>query len=322
MEVGGTSLPSPSEQPAAWLEIAVEVAGIDSELAADVMRQVCAGGVATELASRFDAAADAYIVDGDAPAIVRGYLPSSPDSRRIQRSLRLAVSMAPLSASSGPPRWLRPRRLRERSWRDSWKRHFGVLRVGRAIVVAPTWVTYRVKDGETVIRIDPGMAFGTGQHQTTAMCLRALEEHVSPEIEVLDLGCGSGILAIAAARLGARHVVALDTDSMAVTATVENAAANGVAGLIEVREGTLVAAAPGERQFDIIVANISGLTLERLAPALWSALVRGGLLITSGFLEDSVASLSRACMSAGLLVERVVEEGVWRAIIARKDAAG
>jgi len=324
LEVGGTSLPSPPEQPDAWLEIAVEVAGIDSELAADVMRQVCPGGVATELASRLDAATDTYIVDGDAPAIVRGYLPSGPDSRRIQRSLRLALNMAPLSASGGPPRWLRPRRLKERSWRDYWKRHFGVQRVGRAIVVAPSWVTYRVKDGETVIRIDPGMAFGTGQHPTTAMCLRALEELVSPGVQVLDLGCGSGILAITAARLGARHVVALDTDPMAVKAAAENAAANGVSQLIEVREGALPAAASADaarQQFDIIVANISGLTLERLAPSLAAALAAGGLLIISGFLEDATGALGRAYADAGLSVQRVVEEGVWRAIIARKPGS-
>lgn len=322
MEVGGTSLPSPPEQPDAWLEIAVEVAGIDSELAADVMRQVCPGGVATELASRFDSAAGAYIVDGDAPAVVRGYLPSGPDSRRVRRSLRLALNMAPLQA---PPRWLRARRLRERSWRDSWKRHFGVQRVGRAIVVAPSWVTYRAKDGETVIRIDPGMAFGTGQHPTTAMCLRALEEHVSPGVRVLDLGCGSGILAITAARLGARHVVALDTDPMAVKAAAENAAANGVSQLIEVREGALPAAASAaaaRQQFDIIVANISGLTLERLAPSLAAALAGGGLLIISGFLEDATGTLGRAYADAGLSVQRVVEEGVWRAIIARQAVAG
>ncbi len=329
MAVGGKSLSSSPEQPDVWLEIAVEVAGIDSEVAADVMRQVCPGGVAIEPASRLDAATDTYIVDGDAPAIVRGYLPSGPDSRHVQRSLRLALNMAPLSASGGPPRWYRARRLRERSWRDSWKRHWGVQRLGRAIVVAPSWVTYRVKDGETVIRIDPGMAFGTGQHPTTAMCLRALEEHLSPGCEVLDLGCGSGILAIAAARLGARHVVALDTDPMAVKATAENAAANGVSQLIEVREGTLAAktsrrdvSTPSTAAFDIIVANISGLTLERLAPALATALAAGGLLILSGFLEDSAASVGGACADSGLSVERVVAEGVWRAIIARRGGPG
>ncbi len=229
-----------------WLEIAVEVAGIDADLAADIMRQACSGGVA---------------------------------------------------------------------WRDSWKKHFGIQRHGRALVVKPSWTHYRLKRGEIVIDIDPGMAFGTGQHPTTAMCLRALEDHVRPGSRVLDLGCGSGILAIAAAKLGAEQVLALDIDPNAVRAAQENASANGVADVIDVREGTVdVASGP----FDLIVANISGLTLERLAVQLARPLRPGGWLIASGFLEDAVAGLSCAFESAGLTV-KVVEDGVWRAIMAVLD---
>ena len=164
------------------------------------------------------------------------------------------------------------------------------------------------------------MAFGTGQHQTTAMCLRALEELVRPGIAVLDLGCGSGILAIAAARLGAERVVALDIDPLAVRAARENALANSVVRLIEAREGTLEAAA-FDAKFDLIAANISGLTLERLAPSLARALVPGGALIASGFLDDAVDGLSRSFKAAGMQPERAVEDGVWRAIVARKAAA-
>ena len=309
-------------QPDAWLEIAVEVAGIDSEVAADIFRQACPGGVAIQPASRFDPASDAYVVDGDAPALVSGYLPAGPDSRRVQRSLRLALGMAPLQT---PPRWRRVRRLREQSWRDSWKKHFGVQRIGRALVVKPSWMQYRLKGGEIVLEIGSGMAFGTGQHPTTAMCLRALEDLIRPGATVLDLGCGSGILAIAAARLGAASVLALDIDPNAVRAARENAAVNGVTGIVEVREGTLDVETPRRRepyvaaQFDVIAANISGLTLERLGPALARSLAPGGVLITSGFLEDAVEGLARAYGSAGMSPVRVVEDGVWRAIIAKRS---
>jgi len=324
-------------RPEAWLEIAVEVAGIDAEVATDIFRQACPGGVAIQPASRFDLASDSYVVDGDSPAVVSGYLPAGPDAQRVRRSLRLALSMAPLQT---PPRWRRARRLREQSWRDSWKKHFGVQRIGRALVVKPSWTWYRLKGGEIVLEIDPGMAFGTGQHPTTAMCLSALADLVRPGMAVLDLGCGSGILAIAAAKLGAARVIALDIDPNAVRAALENAAANGVAHIVEVREGTLEteparvdapateparvdAPQRGARvpdAFDIIAVNISGLTLERLAPALARSLAPGGALITSGFLEDAVASLTRAYESAGLSSVRVVEEGVWRAVIAKRRA--
>jgi ribosomal protein L11 methyltransferase len=303
------------QPPDAWLEVAVEVAGIDAELAADLFRQACSGGVAIEPGHRLDPEIDAYVVDGDAPALVRGYIPASEDYGRLRRSLQVALKMAPLQS---PPKWRRVRRIREASWRDAWKKHFGVQRIGRALIVRPSWVDYKLKGGETVIQIDPGMAFGTGQHPTTAMCLSALEELVRPGVSVLDVGSGSGILSIAAARLGAARVLALDIDPQAVKATLENALINGVSPIVEPSEGPLDPA--GAETFDVIVANISGLTLTRLSPDLARSLNTGGLLIASGFLEDAVEGLRHAFEAAGLRVERVLDEGVWRAILARQGA--
>jgi ribosomal protein L11 methyltransferase len=299
-------------EPESWLEISVEVAGIDAETAADIFRQACAGGAVIEPAHRLDAENDVYVVDGDAPAVVRGYVPAGEDDERIVRSVRLALQAAPLVS---PPRWRRRRRLREESWRDAWKKHFGVQRIGPSLVVRPSWVEYKLRAGETVIQIDPGMAFGTGQHPTTAMCLRAIEEHLEPGASVLDLGCGSGILGIAAAKLGASRVLALDLDPLAVKATRENAASNKVR-VIEAREGSLDRTVGPH---DVIAANISWLALERLSPELSAALAPGGTLVASGFLEDAVASLSSAFEAAGLVIGPVVEEGVWRAIIAHKS---
>lgn len=299
-----------AEAQTGWLEIAVEVAGIDAEIAADILRQACPGGAAIQSATRFDAASDAYVVDGDASAVVRGYLPDNSEAARIRESLRLALRMAPLQSA---PRWRRVRHLKESDWRESWKKHFGVQRIGRTLVVKPSWTQDRLKGDEIVIEIDPGMAFGTGQHPTTALCLRALEDLIRPEMRVLDLGCGSGILAIAATKLGASSVVAVDIDPNAVRAARENAVANGVAHAVEVREGTLAS----DEVFDLIVANISGLTLERLALTLAKSLRSGGILISSGFLDDAVAGLSGAYEAVGLTVDQVVEDRAWRAIIAR-----
>lgn len=306
-------MPPPSSRAADWLEIAAEVAGIDAETVADAFRQHCPGGVAIQPTVR--PRDDGYIVDGDAPALVKGYLPPGADSVRLRRSLRLALRFAPLER---PPRWRRARRLPEERWRDSWKRYFRPRRVGRHLLVSPSWAAYRARVGDTVIEIDPGMAFGTGQHPTTTMCLRALEERLRTGDEVLDVGTGSGILAVAAAKLGASRVLALDIDPQAVKAARENAAANGVGDVVDVCEGTLPESAAGGR-FDVIVANISGLTIERLAAAFDSALKDGGALIVSGFLDDAVAGLRRVLAEAGLSVESVEADGVWRAIAARKS---
>jgi ribosomal protein L11 methyltransferase len=311
-----------------WLEIAVEVAGIDAEIAADLLRQACPGGVAIETPSRLDRATETYVPDGDAPSLVKGYVRPADDVERLRRNLEIALQTAPLQR---PAVWHPTRELADEDWRDAWKKYFGVQRVGQRLVIVPSWVEHRSKPDDIVLSIDPGMAFGTGQHPTTAMCLAALEETLSggsasqadagrsrgPNIgaTVLDLGCGSGILAIAAAKLGASRIVAIDIDPQAIKATRANAAENGVADVIEAREGTLEAES---EQFDIVVANISGLTLERLAPLLARALAPGGRLIASGFLEDAVDGLRAAFAGAGFRVERTVEDGIWRAIIGRR----
>jgi ribosomal protein L11 methyltransferase len=296
----------------AWVEVAVEVAGVDAELAADLLRQACPGGVAIEAPSRLDEDIDAYVLNGDAPALVKGYLPAGEDCERLISGMRIALQTAPLQRE---PSWRDPIELEEREWRDSWKKYFGVQRFGERTVVAPSWIEYTEKDGETVIRIDPGMAFGTGQHPTTAMCLAALEEYVREGSQVLDLGCGSGILAIAAARFGAGRVLALDTDEQAVKATSENLRENGVGEAVEVREGSLEG--DGE-SFDLVVANISGLTLQRLAPAIASSLVGGGKVVASGFLDDAVEAVRGAFESEGLMTDSVREQGVWRCIVATR----
>jgi ribosomal protein L11 methyltransferase len=228
--------------------------------------------------------------------------------------MRLALQTAPLQRE---PVWREAVELEEREWRDSWKKYFGIQRFGERTVIVPSWIEYTAKSGEVVIRIDPGMAFGTGQHPTTAMCLEALEELASGETSVLDLGCGSGILAIAAAKFGAPQVLALDNDPQAVKASHENVRVNGVGGVIEVHEGSLTEGEAAE-PFDILVANISGLTLQRLAPPIAAVLTPGGRLIASGFLEDAVETLKSCFSETGLETERVAEVGVWRSIVARR----
>jgi ribosomal protein L11 methyltransferase len=161
------------------------------------------------------------------------------------------------------------------------------------------------------------MAFGTGQHPTTLMCLRALEETVQPGAHVLDLGAGSGVLALATARLGAASVLALDTDPQAVQAAHQNVRLNGLEGVVHVEEGTLdrsttLRAGSPTGPFDVIVANISPSAIVDLAGAMASALQPGGMLIAGGFSEARAADVAAALSAAGLAVERTLSDGDWR----------
>jgi len=307
----------PAPESGDWLEIAVQVAGLDAETVADIFRQACEGGAAIQPSSRLDRETDTYVLDGDAPALVKGYLRPGPEADRLQESLQIAVASAPLVH---PAEWRDPVPLPETSWRDEWKKYFGLQRIGRSIVIQPSWIDYQRNDADVVIDIDPGLAFGTGQHPTTAMCLRALEEIVSQGATVLDIGCGSGILSIAAAKLGAARVTAIDIDPQAVSATQSNVEANSI-DTIDVFEGALEDEAPVGGRFDVIVANISGLAIERLAPTISRRLTPGGRFIASGFLDEAVETLRAAFDKADLTVERVDEDGVWRAIQARTSDA-
>ncbi len=176
----------------------------------------------------------------------------------------------------------------EEAWAESWKRHFRPLRLGR-ILVLPPWSTEEPAPGERRLVLEPGLAFGTGSHETTSLCLRALDEALAarPGASVLDVGTGSGILAIAARLLGAGRLIATDDDAVAVRVARENAARNGVA--LDAREAPLEEVSGG---FDLVVANILANTLVALAPGLAPKVAPGGLLFLSGILggqEDEVA---------------------------------
>jgi ribosomal protein L11 methyltransferase len=289
-------MPSKKQSSARWLELSVEAPPAAEEAVADVLRRHVRGGVSIEAA--------------DASVVVKGYLPADGDLPRRRRALRRQLAALAL------PSALRSRWLSEQDWAHVWKEFFPVLRVSPRLVVCPTWRSYRPRKGEAVIRLDPGMAFGTGQHPTTLMCLSALEELLRPGMDVLDLGTGSGILALAAARLGASSVLALDIDPQAAAVARENVRLNRLEAMVRVEEGGLDEAPTAA--FDLAMANISAAVIVEMAPALAGVLRPGGALIVAGFSADSAERVSGALARTGLVVERSLADGDWRAFIARR----
>jgi ribosomal protein L11 methyltransferase len=295
-----------------WLEFTLLVPTADVEAAAEVLRRHCPGGVSIEEPILPADREDSYAVDSGRPAAVRGYLPRHADLPQRRRALRRELRALGLAPA------LRTRWRREEEWAEAWKRFFGVERVGRRLVICPTWIDYAPRAEEVVIRLDPGMAFGTGQHPTTRLCLEALESRLRPGQEALDVGTGSGVLAVAAALLGAARVVALDVDPVAVGVARQNVALNGVEGRVQVVEGSLGAPGPlpgvGAARFDIVLANLSSVGISDMAPALARALAPGGVLIASGVGDDSVGVCRAALEKAGLSVLVEAHRDGWCAL--------
>ncbi len=199
-------------------------------------------------------------------------------------------------------------------WKDRWKEFFKPTRVGGRFVIVPGWEEYEAEEGDLVIRIDPGMAFGTGTHETTAGCIRLLEKYLREGDRVLDVGSGSGILSIAAALLGSPAVTAVDTDEDAVRITAENAAVNGMAERITSVKSDLVRNVDGK--YDIVVANLMADLVEELSGGVREHMNEDGVFISSGILTEQNGKVEAALKENGFDILETVEEGEWCTIAA------
>jgi ribosomal protein L11 methyltransferase len=294
-----------------WLEISLTVNGELAEAVADIFARYVKDGVAL-IPDEFDTNQPQSF-----PVItVRAFLPVDDQidvlRQRIEEGLWHLSQIEPLPDPSY-------RFLQQEDWADAWKEHYQPIPIGRRLLVLPAWISYEEKDRHKVI-LDPGMAFGTGTHPSTRLCLTALEDFLQDGDRVIDLGCGSGILSIAAARLGAENILAVDVDLQAVRISRENVHRNGLDGIIIVQEGSLSSLLecqnPSALPFDMLVANILAPTLETLVSEGLPQTVRpGGMLILSGVLDKQFDSFLEKCTSAGLELIESREEQDWRALI-------
>mgnify|MGYP001351534672 CR=1 FL=1 len=206
------------------------------------------------------------------------------------------------------------KKIHEEDWANNWKQYYKTVKITDRIVIKPIWEEYEKLKGELIVELDPGMAFGTGTHETTRMCIKALDKYVKPNTTVFDVGCGSGILAIVAAKLGAKHVVGVDLDLAAVDSSKENISFNHLDN-IEVVEGNLLDVVDGKA--DIVVANIIAEIICVLTEDVKKTLNDGGLFITSGIIHDRVDMVKEKFSECGFEIIEINKDGEWNCIIAR-----
>lgn len=287
-----------------WLEVSVAADNEAAEAVAEVLSRYAYRGVVIE------AGPEGW---NAGPVVVRAYLPADDQLRTNKRRIEEALCHLDWIRSVSVPSF---RPVAEEDWVEAWKEQLSVLRIGRRIVVRPSWRDYAPEPGDVVIQLDPGMAFGTGLHPTTQMCLLALEELMCPGAAVLDLGTGSGILAIAAAKLGAGRVLAVDRDPVAVKTARGNIVTNGVQGTVGVVRGSL-----GEvsGSYDLVVVNIlAKVIVEMMREGLATRLRPGGRLITAGIIADQESEVVAALEQGGLTaVERQRRED-WVCLVANR----
>ncbi|MGZ8515296.1 MAG: 50S ribosomal protein L11 methyltransferase, partial [Candidatus Limnocylindrales bacterium] len=304
----------------AWLELAVDADVEAVEAVSEILGRAAPGGTSVEPAFELVDEGLGARVDPTRPATVRAYLPARDRAAAERAAAGVAEALGHLQAFGlRPIGELRTRLVNETDWAEAWKAYFPVLRVGRRLVIRPTWRRHRREPDDVVLALDPGMAFGTGLHPTTRLCLAALEGLSDrgrvTGMRVLDVGCGSGILAIAALKLGAASALGVDTDPIAIDSTLANARRNAVARRLRARQGSLPSRDPA---FDVVLANLIAGLLVPMAPLLHDELRPGGTLLASGIFVDREAEVRTAFESAGLAVVNRGAEGDWVALEAAR----
>lgn len=205
--------------------------------------------------------------------------------------------------------------VKQENWENEWKKYFNVQKVSKSIVIKPSWEEYSAKEGEKIIDIDPGMAFGTGTHETTRMCINAIEKYMNKGDSLIDIGCGSGILSIAAAHLGAEKVIAVDLDKLAVKVSRENVDLNGFSNTIDVRYGDLTDVI--EEKADVIVANIIADIIAKLSENIADFMKDGGYFISSGIINDKKDFVISKLKENNFDIIEENNDGEWNCIVSK-----
>ena len=306
-----------------WAEVSVDTSHEAMDLVSEILQELGAAGVVIEdpallneyIRSGLWDYTDLKESENTEVVTVKAYwaLDEELEGKLQSLSERLAsLAQHGIDKGAGAVSW---KAVADEDWAETWKEFFHTEKIGARTVIKPTWEEYEAKAGEIVVELDPGAAFGTGQHATTALCIKALEELVEPGMTVFDVGTGSGVLAIVAAKLGAKRVEAVDFDPVAVRIAEENVRQNGASGIVDTHRSDLLKSVEGEA--DLIIANIIADIVVRLLGEAHAYLAAGGTMLLSGIIEDRLQDVTAAAAAHGFLIERVDEAKGWAAVIVK-----
>ncbi|KIL34597.1 50S ribosomal protein L11 methyltransferase [Cohnella kolymensis] len=319
-----------------WHELTVLATEPSQEMVSHYLYELGAGGVSIEESWSEDKPRDTSLGQWyDKPlndirpgyAVIKGYFAEGIDIDAIASELTKLLQGLPEYGYDAGEFTIQMGDVHEDDWADAWKKYFKPIAVSDRVTVKPTWENYTPRDDELIIELDPGMAFGTGTHPTTALCLRTLESSITGGEQVIDVGTGSGILAIGAVKLGAAKVLALDLDPIAVSSAAENIKLNGLEHTIEVRHSDLLgvlrkgtARTDGgiTPPVDLVVANILAEIILLFTADVYEVLKPGGIYIASGIYKNKEADVEAGLLAAGFEIVDVVRQEDWLAFVAGK----
>lgn len=300
-----------------WFEISIKTLQEAEDAISNILYDLGANGVVIEDDEilKYPNSWD-YIDENQFPkrnfAIVRAYFPESVNISELIFNIEERLKDASQYLNIGEGK-IDVSEVDERDWAEEWKKYYKPVEIGN-IVVVPSWESYQNTNDRTVVKLDPGMAFGTGTHESTMLCLEAIQRYIKPGFDVIDIGTGSGILAIAAKKLGANRVLAVDIDDVAVNVARENAALNNIE--IEIKQNDLVFGI--EEKFDIAIANIIADIIIKLARNIKNVLKEYGLFISSGIIEDRLDDVLKSFKENSLELVEIRKFNNWCLVVARK----
>ena len=247
--------------------------------------------------------------------VIKAYFPDTVDIESTMEKIRYNITTLPKERTGEAYGSIELDEVYEEDWANNWKKYYKPTKLGNRIIIKPSWESYEPLDDELIIELDPGMAFGTGTHETTALCVEQIEKYVDSKKSVLDVGCGSGILSIIAAKLGSKKVLGVDIDELAVKVSKENAEINNVSDYVMFKKGDLIDVV-GEK-YDVVVANILAEVILILNKDIKKCLKQDGLFIASGIILDKEEQVKKSMREVGLEIIDTIKKGEWLCIVSR-----